>query len=89
MNINWRVRLNNPVWMLEVLASVVLPVLAYYGMAWEDLTSWGMVWELLIKAVQNPVVIVAMLTSLWNSITDPTTKGIGDSERALAYDDPN
>lgn len=89
MNINWRVRLNNPVWMLEVLASIVLPILAYYGMNWQDLTSWGVVWDLLVKAVQNPVVIVSVLTSLWNSVTDPTTKGLGDSERALGYDDPN
>lgn len=89
MNINWRVRLNNPVWMLEVLTSIVLPILAYYGMNWQDLTSWGVVWDLLVKAVQNPVVIVSVLTSLWNSVTDPTTKGLGDSERALGYDDPN
>lgn len=89
MNINWKVRLNNPVWMFEVLASIVLPILAYYGMNWQDLTSWGMVLELLVKAVQNPVVIISVITSLWNSVTDPTTKGIGDSERALAYHEPN
>jgi len=88
MNINWKVRLNNPVWMLEVLASIVLPVLAYYGMNWQDLTDWSMVWDLLMKAVRNPVVIVSVLTSLWNSITDPTTKGIGDSVQALTYADP-
>jgi len=89
MNINWKVRLNNPVWMFEVLASIVLPILAYYGMNWQDLTSWGMVCELLVKAVQNPVVIISVITSLWNSVTDPTTKGIGDSERALTYHEPN
>lgn len=33
-------------------------------------------------------VVVMALVSLFNAITDPTTKGIGDSEKALTYTSP-
>ena len=36
----------------------------------------------------NPYVVVMAAVSLFNAITDPTTKGIGDSHTALTYDVP-
>ena len=41
-----------------------------------------------VKAVSNPVVIVSVLVSVWNLITDPTTKGLSDSTQALTYQKP-
>lgn len=38
---------------------------------------------------RKPVVVVAIVISVWNVVTDPTTKGIGDSAQALTYKKPN
>lgn len=88
--INWKVRFNkkNIMFIAQVIASVVMPVLAYFGMQASDLTTWAKVGETLVKAISNPYVVVMAVVALFNAITDPTTKGIGDSESALTYKEP-
>lgn len=88
MNINWTVRLKNPVWVAQVIAAIVLPLIVGVGLAWDDMTTWFTLGDTLIKALGNPVVVVSMLMSLFNVITDPTTAGITDSALALTYDKP-
>ena len=88
MKINWKIRLKNPVWWAEVLAALLLPMLAAVGLRWEDMTSWSTLFGVLKAAVQNPVAVTAVAVSLWNAVTDPTTAGLGDSSRALAYNEP-
>lgn len=83
--INWTVRFNNPLFLWQLVLSVFMPILAYFGFQWEDMTTWASILDLLIKAVQNPVVVVSVCVSVFNCITDPTTKGIGDSDRAKRY----
>lgn len=85
MNINWKVRIKNPVWWAEVVAAIVLPMLAAVGLSWNDITSWEALLDVLKAAVGNPVTVVAVIVSVWNAVTDPTTKGIGDSQRAMGY----
>lgn len=89
MNINWKVRFENPVWWAQVLCSVFLPVLTYFGLNWADMTSWSAIWALLVQAVGNPVVVVSVIVSLYNTVIDPTTAGVSDSKRALMYDAPH
>ena len=88
MNINWTVRINNPMWWAQVIASIALPLIVGVGMSWEDMTSWTTLGSTLLAAMGNPVVVVSMLVSLWNTVTDPTTEGIGDSAQAMTYDKP-
>lgn len=88
MKINWKVRKENIVFIAEVVASIFVPILAYFGMNWEDMTTWASIGTLLWQAIQNPVVVLAVAVSLFNAITDPTTKGVRDSERALTYEKP-
>ena len=88
MNINWKVRMKNPVFWVQVVVAIVLPILAYFGLSWDDMTTWGAIGKVLIDAVKNPVVIVAVIVSVWNAINDPTTKGLSDSAQALTYDKP-
>lgn len=88
MKINWNARLKNPVWWAEVAAAVVLPMLTAIGLSWADMTTWGALWEAVKTAIANPVVVVAMVVSLWNAITDPTTAGFGDSVLAMTYSAP-
>lgn len=86
--INWTVRVRNPLWWGQVVASIVLPLIVGVGFAWEDMTSWQTLGSVLVKALENPVVVVSMLVSLWNTVTDPTTEGIGDSAEAMTYEVP-
>ncbi|GHU50491.1 hypothetical protein FACS1894127_5760 [Clostridia bacterium] len=88
MKINWKVRFNNPHWWAQVALSIGAPVLAYFGMSYEQLTSWPIVLDLITRALQNPVVIVSALVSLYNAVVDPTTKGVSDSERAMEFIKP-
>lgn len=89
MKINWTVRIKNPLWWAQMVCAVVLPILAYFGLAWEDMTSWASIGDLLVRAVQNPVVVVSVLVSVFNALTDPTTSGVNDSNRAMAYEVPH
>ena len=89
MKINWKVRIKNPLWWIQITAALLLPMLAYFGLAWEDMTSWGALWDVFLRAVRNPVVLLAAAASVFNAVTDPTTAGVGDSRRALGYKTPN
>ena len=88
MKINWKVRLRNPVFWANLAAAVVLPILAYLGLNWQDMTTWGALGSALLEAVKNPVIVVSVLVSVWNLLVDPTTKGVSDSTQALAYTEP-
>lgn len=89
MKINWKVRFKNPVFWANLAAAILLPILAALGLNWEDMTSWPGLWEVLLQAAQNPVIVVSVIVSVWNLINDPTTSGLSDSKNALTYDKPN
>ena len=86
--INWKVRIKNQVFWVQAAIALVLPILTYFGLTWEDMTSWAAIGNLLLQAVKNPVVIAAVLASVWNAVNDPTTAGLKDSQRAMAYEKP-
>ena len=52
------------------------------------MTTWGAIGQVLLDAVKNPVVIVSVVVSVFNTLTDPTTKGLSDSKQALTYTQP-
>lgn len=88
MKINWKVRFANPEFWKQIALAVFVPLLAYYGMMWEDMTTWAAIGALFVQAVQNPVVVLSVIVSVYNAIIDPTTRGIGDSAQALTYTEP-
>ena len=71
------------------LRSAFAAVLAYAGLTAADLTTWESVGALLCNAVRNPYCLFLVLSSVWNAVNDPTTKGVADSERARSYDTPS
>ena len=88
MKINWKVRFKNPVFWFNLAASIFLPMLACLGFNWEDMISWQAVGNVLLQAVQSPVIVVSVLVSVWNLLNDPTTSGLSDSSQALSYTEP-
>lgn len=88
MKINWKVRFANPEFWKQIVLAVFVPLLAYYGMMWDDMTTWTAIGDLFVQAIKNPVVVMSVVVSVYNAVIDPTTKGIGDSEQALTYTQP-
>ncbi|MGI6256163.1 MAG: phage holin [Acutalibacter sp.] len=86
--INWTVRVKNPLFWAQVAVGVLSPILVGLGLQWEDMTTWAALGEALRRAVLNPVIVVAVVVSLWGVVTDPTTAGMGDSSQALSYTEP-
>ena len=86
--INWKVRFKNPNFIAQLVISILLPVVAYTGLSLQDLNTWSVLGSVLLKAAGNPYVIVLAAASVYNVITDPTTKGFGDSELAKTYKTP-
>lgn len=88
MKINWKVRFNNPVFYAQLVISILVPIISYMGIRFEDLTTWVMLGDVLVQAISNPFVFGMVLVSVWNALNDPTTKGLSDSNRARTYKKP-
>ncbi|MCI3027668.1 phage holin [Desemzia sp. C1] len=88
MKINWKIRFKNPQFIAQLFMAIFIPILTYAGITAQDITSWAILWELLIDAVSNPYVLGTILVSLYNAVIDPTTKGLSDSIQALNYTEP-
>lgn len=86
--INWKVRFKNPLFIANLFMAVLLPILTYFGLTVQDLTSWSNLGEVLLGALSNPYVLGTIIVSIWNAINDPTTEGIKDSTEAMTYEQP-
>ena len=82
MKINLKVRFKNPVFWLTVIPALVTFVYTVLG-------AVGVVPAVSEDMIINIITaIVSALTAL-GVLVDPTTKGVGDSARALGYDKPS
>ena len=88
MKLNLIVRFKNPVFIAQLILSILIPILAYAGLTAQDLTTWKALADLLIGAISNPYVLGLCIVSVWNALNDPTTAGFGDSNNALTYTEP-
>ena len=81
--INWRVRIRNKAFWLALIPALLVFIQAAavpFGYNWDFA---GLQSELI--AIVNAAFV---LLSILGIVTDPTTEGIGDSDRALLYDEP-
>ncbi len=85
---NFKVRFKNPVFIVQLILSILTPVLAYAGLTFQDLTSWQTLGNILLEAIRNPYVLGLVVVSIWNALNDPTTAGITDSAQAMTYNKP-
>ena len=88
MKINWKVRFRNPYFYLALLLAIVAPIGLAFGLNFEDLTSWSMVWDIAKRALLTPHLVITVIIAVVTFLIDPTTKGIGDSSQALRYEKP-
>lgn len=85
---NLKVRLKNPVFIVQILMSILLPILTYMGLTVENLTTWSALGGVLLEAIKNPYVLGLVAVSVWNALNDPTTRGLKDSANAMTYTEP-
>ncbi len=81
MKLNWKVRFRNKVWLgsfLSLVIGFVYSLLALFDV-------FPAVTENLLLQLLNQVLTFLGLIGV---IVDPTTAGLGDSERALGYTEP-
>ncbi|WP_353419759.1 phage holin [Staphylococcus delphini] len=82
---NFGIRARNPHFWAQMVASIFMPILVYYGVTAEQITSWGTLFKLVRDAVSNPYVLATIGASAYNAYVDNTTPEFGDSVRALSY----
>lgn len=83
MEINWKVRLKNKAFWVAIIPALLLviqTVAALFGFTL-DLGDIGNKLLAVVNAVFAVLVIVGV-------VTDPTTEGVSDSDRALLYEEP-
>lgn len=89
-NFNWKVRFNkkNIQFLFRFFAALAVPVLTYFGLTFEDITTWKSVWDLIVDFLSNPFLVGVTIYNAVNIIPDPTQKKLRDSNRALQYTEP-
>ena len=88
-NINWKIRFKNPMFYFQIVVAFILPILSYYGLTAQDITTWSGLLDILKGAFSNPYVWSLIAISVYNAVIDPTSTGITDSAKALTYTEPN
>ena len=83
MKINWMVRIKNKAFWLAIIPAVLLLVQAVAG-TFGFVLELGEIGDKLLEIVNAVFVVLSLL----GIVADPTTIGMGDSQRALKYVDP-
>ena len=81
MKLNWKVRFKNKVWLgsfLSLIVGFIYSMLALFDV-------FPAVTQNVIVQLLNQVLTFLGLIGV---IVDPTTAGLGDSERAMGYEEP-
>ena len=81
MKINWKVRLRQPAFWIATIPVVITFVYSVLALV-------GVVPSVTEGAVQNLFLTLVSVLAQFGIVVDPTTKGIGDSDRAMTYDKP-
>jgi phi LC3 family holin len=86
--INWKVRFKNKSWVIAFISQLL--IIAQVIIA--GLNTLGVIHFQLTDKTVNDVITCAnalfIVLSLLGIVQDPTTKGLGDSENALKYEEP-
>ena len=81
--INWLVRIRNKQFWVSVIPAIALVIQAVAAVF-----GWTPDFSHLVGKLVTVVDAVFALLVILGVVVDPTTAGIGDSKRALGYDEP-
>ena len=82
-NINWKVRLQSGSWWMGIISAVVVAVFAILKIFKVETSV-----TVTADEIMNVAMLVLMIPAAIGITTDPTTKGVSDSQQALTYDEP-
>lgn len=68
--INWKAKLDDPLFYVQVIVSFSLPVAAYLGIKTTDITTWGALFNSISRALNNPYCVGIGLISVFNALID-------------------
>ena len=81
MKLNWKVRFKNKVWLSTFISLIV-------GFVYNILACFDIFPAVTQNMVMNIIGQVLTFLGLIGVLVDPTTAGIGDSNRAMTYEEP-
>lgn len=82
--INWKVRVKQKMFWLALIPAILILIQTVAALFGIEIDISGVSARLI--DIVNAVFAVLVILGI---VTDPTTKGFGDSERALTYTEPN
>lgn len=83
MKINWTVRIKNKAFWLAIIPAVLMLVQVV-----ASLLGFNLDLGILSDKLKEVVEAVFLVLGIIGIVTDPTTKGLGDSQNALTYTEP-
>lgn len=81
--INWKVRIKNRLFWAELIPALALVIQLIAGVF-----GWTLDLQTLVGKLVAVVDAVFSLLVILGIVVDPTTVGVGDSKRAMTYDEP-
>ena len=81
MKMNWKVRFKNPTWLTMFISLII-------GFVFNILKMFDVVPKITENQIMEVVSQILTFLGLIGVLVDPTTAGIGDSQRALGYTEP-
>lgn len=81
MNINWKVRLRSGPFWVGLISLILTFIYTLLSMA-------GIVPQFEQKQVMDIAIMLLQIFAFIGVVSDPTTKGIKDSEQAMGYKEP-
>lgn len=81
MKINWKVRFKNKTWLTTFISLIV-------GFVFNMLKLFDIVPVVTENVIMNIVGEILTFLGLIGILVDPTTAGLGDSNRAMSYEEP-
>ncbi len=81
MKVNWKVRFKNKTWLFMFLSLII-------GFVFNMLKLFDIYPDITENQIVNILNQILTFLGLIGVLVDPTTAGLGDSERALGYEGP-
>lgn len=84
MKINWKIRLLNKNFWVGLIPAVLL-LIQQLG----NIFGYNFKIEFMSQSLLNLLNTIFLIFAILGIVTDPTTEGVSDSQRALEYDKPS
>jgi phi LC3 family holin len=84
MKINFKVRMKNKLFWIALVPAMLLLIQSI-----ANLFGYSIELSMIESNLLDVIEAVFMVLGIIGIVADPTTEGLGDSERALTYDTPN